>query len=171
MPATFKNLYLSSFCVIDASELRCEIPTSLSLSLSLQSQPYPGYKSHTMRQGFVAIALNSAFVFVSEVFSGAISDQQLAIESSFRELLDLATKGKGVMAERGFDIQGLLAKPNLLLNIPPFLGADLHLQKADVFCNTKDGSCSNPRGACHCASKTTLPFFQQCHAIDSEWQH
>ena len=85
-----------------------------------------------MRQGFVAIALNSAFVFVSEVFSGAISDQQLAIESSFRELLDLATKGEGVMAGRGFDIQGLLAKPNLLLNIPPFLGADPHLQKADI---------------------------------------
>ena len=133
MPASFKNLYPSTFCVIDATELHCEIPSSLSLQL----QHYSSYKGHTTKKGLAVIAPNGTFVFVSELYSGAISDRQLTIESGFLELLDLAPKGKSVMADRGSDIQDLLAQQNLLLNIPPFLGADPHLQKADVLATQK----------------------------------
>ena len=36
------------------------------------------------------------------------------------------------MADRGFEVQDLLVKPNLILNIPPFKGSRKSLPQADV---------------------------------------
>ena len=46
------------FTIIDATELYCEVPASLSL----QSQCYSSYKSHTTMKGLVGIAPNGAFL-------------------------------------------------------------------------------------------------------------
>ena len=43
----------------------------------------------------------------------------------------MVPKRKSIMADRGFDIQDLLAKYELMLNIPPFKGKN-HLEKEDV---------------------------------------
>ena len=51
MPETFKTSYPDTFLIIDATELRCERPSSLSL----QSQHYSSYKSHTTLKGLVGI--------------------------------------------------------------------------------------------------------------------
>ena len=82
-PAAFKEMYPNTFAIIDATELKCETPSSLSL----QSQLYSSYKSHTTLKGLVAIAPNGAFVFVSELFAGSISDRQLFQESGILDLL------------------------------------------------------------------------------------
>ena len=58
--------------------------------------------------------------FVSELFTGSISDRQLTIQSGFLEMLKSVPHGRSVMADKGFDIQDLLVKYGLLLNIPPF---------------------------------------------------
>ena len=70
---------LKTFCVIDATALRCVSPSSLSG----QSQHYSSYKSHTTLNGSVGIARNGAFIFVSQLFSGPIDDHQHVIESGF----------------------------------------------------------------------------------------
>ena len=128
MPAAFTEMYPNTFATIDATELKCETPSSLSL----QSQLYSSYKSHTTLKGLVAIAPNGAFVFVTELFAGSISDRQLFQESGILDLLGDVPEGKCLMADRGFEIQDLLVKFNILLNIPPFLGSQSHLSEKDV---------------------------------------
>lgn len=128
MPASFKNLHPDTFIIIDATELRCEVPSSLSL----QSQLYSRYKAHTTLKGLVGIAPNGSFIFISQLFTGSISDKQLVIESGLLPLLDTVPRGKRVMADRGFEVQDLLVKPGLLLNIPPFKGSQAFMPRPDV---------------------------------------
>lgn len=128
MPDAFRRAYPDTFCIVDATELRCEIPSMLSL----QSQHYSSYKSHTTVKGLVAIAPNGTFVFISQLFTGAISDRQLFEESGILPLLELVPRGKSIMADRGFEVQDLLVKSGLLLNAPPFKGSRTSLTEEEV---------------------------------------
>ena len=128
MPEAFRVDYPSTAVIIDATELKCEIPAELSL----QSQHYSQYKSNTTLKGLVGIAPNGTFTFISQLFSGSISDRQLTIESGFLDLLRSVPHGKSVMADRGFEIQDLLVPHGLILNIPPFKGSASHLSQPDV---------------------------------------
>ena len=85
MPNCFRESYPTTFAIIDATELYCEVPASLSL----QSQCYSSYKSHTTMKGLVAIAPNGAIIFISTLYSGSISDRELTIKSGFLELLQI----------------------------------------------------------------------------------
>lgn len=118
MPGAFRKLFPDTFTILDVTELRCDIPSQLSL----QSQLYSSYKSHTTLKGLVGIAPNGMFTFVSQLYTGSISDKQLVINSGILPLLESVPPGKCVMADRGFEIQDLLVKPRLVLNIPPFKG-------------------------------------------------
>lgn len=110
----FKRSYPKTFCIIDATELRCQTPSSLST----QSKIYSTYKTHTTQKGRVGIAPNGAFTFISELYSGAISDGQLVMECGFLNILESAPPGCGKMADRGLEIQDLLVPYNILLSTP-----------------------------------------------------
>ena len=69
---------------------------------------------------------------MSELYSGSISDRQITIDSGFLDQFEDEPEGKSVMADRGFDIQDLLVRRTLLLNIPPLKGSDVHLKEDDV---------------------------------------
>ena len=127
MPVVFKEAYPTTFCIVDATEIFCEVPASLSL----QSQCYSSYKSHPTMKGLLTVSPNGAIIFVSELFTGSISDRQLTIQSGFLEMLKSVPHGRSVMADKGFNIQDLLVKHGLLLNIPPFKGS-VALQFSDV---------------------------------------
>ena len=98
----------------------------------LQSKHYSSYKSHTTLNGLIAIAPNECFIFVSELYSGSISDRELTEECGFLDLLHRVPQGKGIMADRGFDIQDLLVMQGLILNMPPSKGTSVSLQEEDV---------------------------------------
>ena len=134
MPSFFKEAYPSTYAIIDATELKCETPSSLPL----QSQLYSSYKSHTTKKGLVAIAPNGAFVFVSELYTGSISARELTKRSGFLKLASTLPAGTSLMADRGFDIQDMLAPYGVLLNIPPFRqSASSHLPQEDVIATQK----------------------------------
>ena len=128
MPHVFKTSYPKTFLMVNATELRCKRPSSLSL----QSHHNSSYKSHTTLKGLVGITPNGQFAFVSQLFTGSISDRQLVCESGLLRLLDHVPPGKSIMADRGFKIKDLLVKPNLLLNMPPFKGSRTSMPVADV---------------------------------------
>ena len=60
-----------------------------------------------------------ALSYLSVNDSSSISDCELTIKGGILELLSLIPKGKAIMADRVFNVQDLLLKKGLLLNIPP----------------------------------------------------
>ena len=77
LPSTFKELYPTTFPVIECTELRCEVPSSLPL----QSQLYSSYKEPTTLKGLLAMTPNGAGAFVSELYGGCISDREIVQQS------------------------------------------------------------------------------------------
>ena len=128
LPTVFQELYPSTFLVIDCTELRCEVPSSLPV----QSQLYSTYKEHTTLKSLLAMTPDGAVAFVSPLYGGSISDRELTQRSGFLDMLKTAGKGASVMADKGFDIQDLLVSSGVKLNIPPFLQKGAQFSADDV---------------------------------------
>jgi len=78
MPEAFKDKYLKRV-IIDCTEIKCEIPSSLLLN----SEQYSSYKNHTALEGLISIAPNGPITFVSELYTGSISDRGIVIHNGF----------------------------------------------------------------------------------------
>ncbi|PJE77341.1 hypothetical protein CI610_03741 [invertebrate metagenome] len=65
----------------------------------------------------MSITPTGTFSFISELYSGSISDKRIVVDSNF---LDKVERGDDIMADRGFLIRGELALRGATLNIPPF---------------------------------------------------
>ena len=81
MLACFRCTYPSTFIILDATELRCEVLSALYLASSSHSS----YKTHAMVNRLMGIALNSAFMFISQFNTGTISDCQLVMQCEILE--------------------------------------------------------------------------------------
>ena len=77
MAECFRANYPDIFIVLDATEL-C---TDIRSCLALQSQLYSSYKSRTTLNDLIGISPNGSIYFVSELWSGSISDRELVIKS------------------------------------------------------------------------------------------
>ena len=115
MPASFKERYPKTTTIVDATEIKVNIPSSLLL----QSQTYSSYKSANTLKGLLAISPAGHVMFVSSLYTGSIADKELVERSGF---LSLLRRGDEVMADRGFTIDELLAPLGVSLNTPPTLG-------------------------------------------------
>ena len=72
------------------------------------------YKSHNTAKSLIGIAPNGFVSFISDLYGGHISDKKITESCS---TLDLLEPGDMVMADRGFDIQHILAAKKVKLNI------------------------------------------------------
>ncbi|XP_078695730.1 uncharacterized protein LOC144924475 [Branchiostoma floridae x Branchiostoma belcheri] len=107
MPDCFRTMYPKTRVVLDCTELRCQTPSSLYCN----SQMYSNYKSHTTFKGLIGITPSGAVSFVSQLYSGSISDVDITSQSGIVELLD---ENDDVMADNGFTISKLVSKKVLL---------------------------------------------------------
>ena len=82
MPEDFKQKYSSTRVVIDCTEVRCQMPSSLHLNGKL----FSNYKHHTTLKGLIGISPGGAITFISQLYTGSISDREIVIRSG---LLDL----------------------------------------------------------------------------------
>ncbi|XP_072140499.1 uncharacterized protein [Dermacentor andersoni] len=115
MPSAFKKKYPSTCVILDATEIRCDVPTSFVT----QSQVYSSYKSTHTFKALIGISPHGVLTFVSELFTGCTSDRECVEKSGS---LDLKfDTGDSVMADKGFKIKDLLQSKKVMLNIPPFL--------------------------------------------------
>lgn len=125
MPEDFKAKYKSTRVIIDCTEIRCQMPSSLHLNGEL----FSSYKNHTTLKGLIGISPSGAVTFVSSLYTGSISDREIVYRSGF---LDLPfNEGDSVMADKGFTIEDLLPL-GIKLNIPPFLGGSNQMPAEEV---------------------------------------
>lgn len=104
MPATFKEKYASTRVMLDATEIRCDVPSSFVT----QSRLYSHYKSTHTFKGLVGITPKELLSFCSELFTGNTSDRECGLRSGF---LDLPfNPWDAVMADKRFLIEDLLKK-------------------------------------------------------------
>ena len=129
-----KTKWPNNVAIIDCTELKIQVPSSLVK----QSESYSNYKSTNTLRGLVGVDAKGGFLFVSQLYTGSISDKQIVHRSGFIKLLqqklsfEEVLPGDAIMADKGFYIESDLKKLNLALNIPPFLGTDAQFDKSDV---------------------------------------
>ena len=125
MPEDFKKKYSSTRVIIDCTEVRCQMP----ISLQLNGELFSNYKHHTTLKGLIGISPRGAITFISQLYTGSISDREIVARSGF---LDLPFEDNdSVMADKGFTIQDLLPM-GVSFNIPPFLGSSSQMPAEDV---------------------------------------
>ena len=125
MPEDFKSKYPKTRVILDCTEIKCQMPSSLLLN----SRLFSSYKNHTTLKGLIGIAPSGAITFISELYAGSISDREIVEKSG---ILDLPfNEGDDVMADKGFTVEDLLTL-GVSLNIPPFLGQSLQMPAEDV---------------------------------------
>ena len=125
MPDCFKELYPTTRVILDCTEIKTQTPSSLSLN----SEFYSHYKGTTTYKCLIGISPAGCVTFVSTLFAGSISDQNITRQSG---LLPLLESGDSVMADKGFLIDKMLAERGAKLNIPPFLSKHDQFTKEEV---------------------------------------
>ncbi|XP_068731089.1 uncharacterized protein [Montipora capricornis] len=133
-PEEFIQNYPNNIVIVDATELKIQVPSSLQK----HSESYSSYKSHTTFKSLIGVDPNGGIMFVSQLFEGSISDKQIVQRSGFLETVKQKVQcgelkeGDAIMADKGFDIGDDLAKVKLRLNIPPFLRDKVGFEEHDV---------------------------------------
>ena len=112
-PKQFRKYYPKTRAVVDCSEFFTDRPHNKEE----QYRTYSSYKSHNTDKCFIAVTPNGAFCFISDLWSGNVSDKYITEHSGFVELLE---GGDEIMADRGFRIEDLLLMRGATLVAPPF---------------------------------------------------
>lgn len=113
MPNKFRVNYPKTRVIIDCSEFFIQCPRKPGA----QHKTFSSYKSHNTFKVLLGVSPTGSFTFVSELWSGNVSDKYITRESG---LLDLLEAGDEVMADRGFQIEDLLLLKKAKLIAPPF---------------------------------------------------
>ena len=101
--------------IVDCTEFYIEKPCRNSS----QRSTFSAYKSRNTFKLFISISPMPHINFVSNLYSGSISDKQITKECGFIEQLN---PGDVIMADKGFNVQDLLALKNVRLLAPPMMG-------------------------------------------------
>lgn len=125
MPSLVKQKFPSVRVIIDCTEIFTQKPSSLLIN----SQLYSSYKSHSTFKCLIGIAPHGPVTFVSNLFSGSISDVEL---TKVCGLLDLLEPGDAVMADKGFTVSKLLEDCGCNLIISHFLKSHGQFSSAEV---------------------------------------
>lgn len=117
MPDCFLSDYNNTRVIIDCTEFRIDIPTSVDNRVLTYSQ----YKKNFTAKVLIGITPGGFISLRSDVAGGRKSDSQLTIESG---LLDLLKDGDKVLADKGFpEIKTVIdaSGKKVQMVMPPFL--------------------------------------------------
>lgn len=134
MPKDFRNDFPNTMVIIDGTEFKTQSPCALGI----QSQLYSDYKSNTTLKALIGCDPSGSVLFISELFTGSISDKAITEQSGFYDLLKtlkekgMINDGDAVMADKGFTIEKELKDIGLKLNIPPFSSSGAQMSAADT---------------------------------------
>ena len=114
MPACFKPLYRDVRVVIDCTEIRSERPSDFEV----QCATYSSYKACNTHKALVGISPSGVPTFISELYEGSISDNNITNQSKLRDLME---PGDAIMADRGWTCASWLGRKGVRLVTPQFL--------------------------------------------------
>ena len=104
----------------------------------MQSQSYSNNKSTNTLKSLIGVDSKGGFMFVSQLYTGSISDKQIVKRSGFLYLLSRKVDENeihqcdSIMADKGFDIEDDLKKIGLRVKIPPFLKESPQFNESEV---------------------------------------
>jgi len=130
MPEAFRKEYPNTRLIMDATELQVERRSSLLT----QSCTFSAYKNRNTVKVLIGILPSGVIAFVSPTYEGSVSDKELVRVCG---ILDKLECGDEMMADKGFQIQDLLAPLGVRLNVPPFLNFKVQMPAADVVLTRK----------------------------------
>lgn len=84
MPDSFRSMYPTTRCIIDATEIFIQMPSNPSA----QQLTFSNYKNHNTLKALVGITPSGAICFISKLFGGNISDKKLTLQSGLLDLLE-----------------------------------------------------------------------------------
>ena len=113
-PECFKNKYEGTTVIIDATEIYIEKPSNPEA----QQLTFSTYKNTNTLKALVGITPSGSVCFISDLYGGCISNKEVTSKSGFIDKLQRADE---VMADRGFNIQEMLASKGVKVNVPPFM--------------------------------------------------
>lgn len=130
MPDCFKCTFPGTRVILDCTEIHVQKPSSKVLN----SVTYSHYKGNTTFKGLIGIAPSGEVTFVSDLYTGSISDKEITKQSGILSVLE---EGDMVMADKGFLIKDLLSEIHVYITIhgiviPPFLGPSGHFTVDEV---------------------------------------
>lgn len=127
MPPTFQQSFPNCRVIIDATEIKCEKPPTLTQ----QTQMYSNYKSAFTVKFLVGIAPSGEITFISKGFGGRVTDTFLTVNCGILKLLE---PGDVVLADKGFpQIESDLNNRGCLLVMPPFKRGDRQFSETENF--------------------------------------
>ena len=111
LPKCFKPDYEDVYLIIDCTEIFIEKPSQIIQ----QSCTWSEYKGHNTGKGLIAISPLLLPVFVSEIFPGSKSDEDILRDSG---ILSLAQEGDRWLADKGFIVQHILDNYGVIVETP-----------------------------------------------------
>ena len=112
-PECFSKKYSSTSLIIDVTEIHIKKPNP-----EAQQVTFSPYKNTNTLKALVGIIPKGGISFVSTLYGGSISEKELTQRSGLMEKLQC---GDGIMADRGFNNQGMMAIKGVKVNLPPFM--------------------------------------------------
>ena len=116
--------------IIDCTECSIQVP----LNPVQQQGSYSTYKKSNTVKVLIGISWNGAIVFCSEAYGGSTSDREAFIKCGIMEKL---RPGDIVLADRGFQVQDLLALKDVKLVTPAFLKGKTQLNSGAVLASRR----------------------------------
>ena len=127
MPEVIREKFPDLEWIIDAFEMQCQRPSSLTL----QSQSYSNYKSRNTVKGLVACTPSGQLGFISQLYTGNIWDRELVLRSGFLQMPH--NRGAVWLVDKGFQIQDLAEPLGVKVNMPAFVGKRKQMNADEVF--------------------------------------
>ncbi|KAK2145477.1 hypothetical protein LSH36_679g01026, partial [Paralvinella palmiformis] len=96
---------------------------------NLKNSTWSNYKHHNTANFIIAVAPNSAIIFVSPVYGGRASDKAITLDSGF---LDMCEPCDMIQADKDFNIQEECAVRSIWLHVPPGLRGEVQMTSAAI---------------------------------------
>ena len=125
LPECFRKKYSTTTLIIDATEIYVEKPNNPEA----QQVTFSSYKNSNTLKALVGIVPKGGISFVSTLFGGSISNKELTQKSGLIEKLNY---GDAIMADRGFNIQEMLAFKGVKVNVPPFMNESGQFNESEL---------------------------------------